>query len=85
MEATTKNELYSLVDEAMLREIADTVGRRLARDYGSCIQGVTSLLNAEGVQLRIHAVGPYRDIRMQFIDDPMPVRTLFADVDDAEL
>ena len=83
--ATEKNEIYEMVDEAMLREIAGTVGRRLAENYGTHISGVSALLNDEGVQLHLHAEGPFRDIRMQFVEDHVPVATLFDDVDDAEL
>ena len=85
MEAITQTDLQGMVDDALLREIADTVGRRLAHEYCSQIQGVTSVLSSEGVHLRIRAGGPFRDIRMQFVEDHTPVRALFDDVNDDEL
>jgi hypothetical protein len=86
MEAIVKNqELYEIVDAAMLREIASSVGRKLATDYVSQIQGISTVLGDEGVQLRIHVEGTFRDIQMQFVEEYVPVRTLFDDVNDSEL
>ena len=85
METTDKNDIHELVDEVMLREIADTVGRQMAKDYASNIEGVTSVLNDEGVELHISTTGPYRDIKMQFVS-PEPVGYSALHIcDDSEL
>lgn len=85
MEAKEKDNMYNLVDAAILREIANSVGRRLARDYGTHIEGVTTILNEEGVELRLHTDGVYRDIEMKFTSDTNAMRDIFADVSDDEL
>jgi len=85
MAAKKKEELDAMVDEAMLREIADTVGRQLAQDYAANIRGVSHVLSDEGVALHIHAAGPFQDIQMQFVPKRPAVHDIFADVNDDEL
>lgn len=84
METTDKKEMRRLVDEVMLRELADTVGRELAKDYAANIEGVTSVLDSDGVELHIRASGAYSDIQMKFVSDAAEGDALIS-CDDSEL
>jgi len=63
--ANKEVHLEDLIDEAALREIAGSVGRTLASQYGSNIENITAAVDGGGVELRLKASG-FRDILMKF-------------------
>jgi hypothetical protein len=79
-----QNDFGILVSQAMLRELANTLGRKLALAYAANVNGITQEPVGNDLQLRLHVDGPYRDITMRFAE-PIPVYAGFDDVEDHEL
>ena len=79
-----QNDFGILVSQAMLRELASTLGKKLAQAYAANVKGITQEPVGKDLQLRLHVTGPYRDITMRFAE-PIPVCAGFDDVDDREL
>lgn len=79
-----QDEFGVLVSQAILHEIANTVGRKLASAYAAGVSGISHESVGSDVQFRLHATGPYRDITMRFAE-PVSVCAGFDDVEDHEL
>jgi len=76
-----KEKLRELVEEAMLRELAESMGKELAKEYGSNLEGITTTLVRDGVELNLHSRG-FEDIHVKFAK---PSMELIHDGNDDEL